>query len=221
MTETSPVVSVNTPDDNDPSTVGRAIPGVEVRIGENRELLVRGRNVMLGYWKRDEDTAKAFIDGWLRTGDQAAIEDGRIRILGRLKEIIVTSTGEKIAPTDVELAITADPLFAQAYVFGDDRPFIACLVVLAATPWERLATQLGLDASAAASLDAGPTRTAVLERIAALTRDLPYYARPRAVALTLDHWTSENGLMTPTLKLKRNELSARYAREIDALYRRV
>lgn len=99
LTETSPVVAVNTPDDNDPSTVGRAVPGVEVRIGENGELLVRGPNVMRGYWRRDEDTARAFTDGWLRTGDQAVLDDGRIRILGRLKEIIVTSTGEKIAPS--------------------------------------------------------------------------------------------------------------------------
>ena len=220
MTETSPVVSVNTPDDNDPATVGRPLPGVEVRLGDNRELLVRGPNVMRGYWKREEDTARSFVDGWLRTGDQAAIEGGRIRILGRVKEIIVTSTGEKIAPVDLELAITADPLFEQAYVFGDNRPFIACVVVLARAEWARLAASLNLDPAAAASPETEVARAAVLERITSLTRAFPHYAQPRAVSATLEPWTVENSLMTPTLKLKRNNLAGHYAAKIEALYRR-
>jgi long-chain acyl-CoA synthetase len=220
MTETSPVVSVNTPDDNDPATVGRALPGVEVRIGDNRELLVRGPNVMRGYWKREEDTARSFVDGWLRTGDQAAIEDGRIRILGRVKEIIVTSTGEKIAPVDLELAITADPLFEQAYVFGDNRPFIACVVVLARVEWARLAASLTLDPLATPSPDTEPARAAVLERITSLTAAFPHYAQPRAVWATLEPWTVENSLMTPTLKLKRANLAGHYATQIESLYRR-
>jgi long-chain acyl-CoA synthetase len=220
MTETSPVVAVNTPDDNDPATVGRALPGVEVRIGEDKELLVRGPNVMRGYWKRPQDTDRTFVDGWLRTGDQAAIEGGRIRIIGRVKEIIVTSTGEKIAPVDLELAITADPLFEQAYVFGDERPFIACVVVLGGGPWARLAASLSLDAAAPASLETSAARGAALERIAALTRGFPYYAQPRAVLLTLQPWSLENGLLTPTLKLKRANLAAHFATPIDALYRR-
>ena len=220
MTETSPVVSANAPDDNDPATVGRPLAGVEVRIGANRELQVRGPSVMRGYWKRDEDTANTFIDGWLRTGDQAAIEGGRIRILGRVKEIIVTSTGEKIAPADLELAITADPLFEQAYVFGDNRPFIACIVVLGQAAWARFAVELHLDADAPASLQAAATRDAVLQRIRALTSSFPHYAQPRAVALTLEPWTIENTLITPTLKLKRNNLAARFAPQIEQLYRR-
>ena len=220
MTETSPVVSANTPEDNDPATVGRALPGVQVRIGENLELQVRGPNVMRGYWKREADTQQAFIDGWLRTGDQAAIEAGRIRILGRVKEIIVTSTGEKVAPADLELAIAVDPLFEQVYVFGDNRPFIACVAVLGKQPWAHLAAELGLDASDPASLDNSAAQKAALERIAALTRGFPYYARPRAVALSLQPWTPENGLMTPTLKIKRNNLAPHFAPRIEALYRR-
>lgn len=144
MTETSPVVAANAPDDNDPATVGRPLRGVEVRVADNLELLVRGPNVMRGYWKRDDDTPHAFVDGWLRTGDQGAIEGGRVRILGRLKEIIVTSTGEKIAPADLELAITADPLFEMAYVVGDNRPFIVCIVVLNPALWTQLAASLQL-----------------------------------------------------------------------------
>ncbi|MBC5782131.1 long-chain fatty acid--CoA ligase [Ramlibacter sp. USB13] len=220
MTESAPVVAANTPEDNDPATVGRPLPGVEVRIGENKELLVRGPNVMRGYWKREEDTARALADGWLHTGDQAAIENGRVRILGRVKEIIVTSTGEKIAPVDLEMAIVADPLFEQAYAFGDDRPFIACMVVLGREPWERLARGLGLDPADPASLQAPAAVHAALERIKELTKGFPYYAQPRAVALTLEPWTVENGLITPTLKLKRNNLVARYGDGIERLYRR-
>ena len=220
MTETSPVVAANAPDDNDPATVGRPLAGVEVKIGDNRELLVRGPGVMRGYWKRDADTAHAFVDGWLRTGDQAAIEAGRLRILGRVKEIIVTSTGEKIAPVDLELAIAADALFEQVYVFGDNRPFIACIVVLNRSLWASLAAELQLDAAAPASLQNAAARDAALQRIRASTRSFPHYAQPRAVALTLEPWTIENTLITPTLKLKRNNLAAHFAEQIEQLYRR-
>ena len=220
MTESAPVVAANTPEDNDPATVGRPLPGVEVRIGENKELLVRGPNVMRGYWKREEDTARALQGGWLHTGDQAGVEDGRIRILGRVKEIIVTSTGEKIAPVDLEMAIVADPLFEQAYTFGDNRPFIASIVVLGRDPWERLARGLGLDPVRPESLQAPQAVHAALERIRELTRSFPFYAQPRAVALTLEPWTVENGLITPTLKLKRANLVGRYGDLIEGLYRR-
>jgi long-chain acyl-CoA synthetase len=221
MTESAPVVTANTPEDNDPATVGRAVPGVEVRIGDNKELLVRGPNVMRGYWKRPEDTARTIdADGWLHTGDQAAIEQGRVRILGRVKEIIVTSTGEKIAPVDLEMAIMADPLFDQVFCFGDNRPFIACIVVLGREPWAQLAAKLGLEPAAPASLAVPAAHEAVLAHIRELTKGFPYYAQPRAVALTLEPWTVENTLITPTLKLKRNNLMARFAAEIEGLYRR-
>lgn len=220
MTETSPVVAANGIEDNDPVTVGRALEGVELRIGENLELQVRGPSVMKGYWKREADTVASFIEGWLRTGDQAAIENGRVRILGRVKEIIVTSTGEKIAPADLELAIQADGLFEQAYAFGDNRPFIACLVVLSHKGWQALAQSLGLDPADPASLEAPAAREAALKRIRVLTASFPHYAQPRAVGLSLEPWTVENSLMTPTLKLKRKNLAARFDTRIDALYKR-
>ncbi|MES2038032.1 MAG: long-chain fatty acid--CoA ligase [Pseudomonadota bacterium] len=220
MTETAPVVSFNAPDDNDPATVGRAVENVEVRIGENAELQVRGPNVMRGYWKREEDTAKTFIDGWLRTGDQASIVDGRVRILGRVKEIIVTSTGEKIAPVDLELAIMNDVVFEQAYAFGENSPFIACAVVLSRAYWLELASSLGLNPDDATSLKSPQAQKAVVQRIKALTKNFPYYAQPRAAILTLEPWTVENTLITPTLKLKRNNLLAHFAEDIKAVYTR-
>ena len=221
MTETSPVVAANGVDDNDPATVGRALPGVEVRIGENRELQVRGPLVMKGYWMRPDDTSRVLTsDGWLSTGDQAEISDGRIRIMGRIKEIIVTSTGEKVPPGDLELAIAVDPLFEQVLVVGDNRPFIACVAVVNRAEWERLAGSLSIDADDVASLSLPAVQKAALARIERQAKNFARYASPRAVFLTLEPWTIENTLMTPTLKLKRNNLIARYSQEIDALYRR-
>ncbi len=220
MTETSPVVAANAPQDNDPATVGRALPGVEVKLGDNAELLVRGASVMRGYWKRPEDTARVLSpEGWLSTGDQASIDDGRISIRGRIKEIIVTSTGEKIAPADLELAITSDDFFAQAYVVGEGRQFIACVVVLDAAQWPAWAAAQAAPADAA-SLSLPALQKAALERIRAACKDFPHYAVPRAVTLSLEPWTLENTLMTPTLKLKRNNLAKHFEREIEAMYRR-
>lgn len=221
MTETSPVVAANGLDNNDPATVGPALPGVEVRIASNRELQVRGPSVMKGYWKREEDTARILdAEGWLATGDQAEIVDGRIRILGRIKEIIVTSTGEKVPPGDLELAITADPLFEQAFVVGEQRPFIACVAVLQREEWQRLATELGVDAQNEASLADPRVLKAALARIEQATASFARYAVPRALCLTLAPWTIENGFMTPTLKLKRNNLMAHFAAAIEGLYQK-
>jgi long-chain acyl-CoA synthetase len=221
MTETSPVLAVNNLDDNDPATVGRALPGVEARIGNNRELQVRAPSVMLGYWKRAEDTARILdAEGWLGTGDQAEIVNGRIRILGRIKEIIVTSTGEKVPPGDLEQALTGDPLFEQVFVVGEQRPFIACVALLQRDEWSRLATGLGLDPEAPGSLADARAVKAVLQHIERATASFARYAVPRNVHLVREPWTIENGFMTPTLKLKRNRLMEHYAAAIEAMYQK-
>ena len=221
MTETAPVVSANSPDDNDPACVGRALPGVEVRIGDNRELQVRGPIVMKGYWNRPEDTAKILSpDGWLGTGDQAEIINGRIYIRGRIKEIIVTSTGEKVPPGDLELAVLADPALEQAFVVGENRPFIACVAVIKPDEWQRLAADLGLNPQEATSLHHPSVQRAVLARIEKNTASFPRYAVPRAVHLTLEPWTIENTFMTPTLKLKRNNLMLHFAQAIEGMYQK-
>ena len=221
MTETAPVVSANSPDDNDPACVGRALPGVEVRIGDNRELQVRGPIVMKGYWNRPEDTAKILSpDGWLGTGDQAEIINGRIYIRGRIKEIIVTSTGEKVPPGDLELAVLADPALEQAFVVGENRPFIACVAVIKHDEWQRLAADLGLNPQEATSLHHPSVQRAVLARIEKNTASFPRYAVPRAVHLTLEPWTIENTFMTPTLKLKRNNLMLHFAQAIEGMYQK-
>jgi long-chain acyl-CoA synthetase len=215
MTETSPVVAVNTLDDNDPRSVGRALPGIEVRIGENQELMVRGPSVMLGYWHKPEETARAReADGWLHTGDQARIDNGRVTITGRIKDILVTSTGEKIAPADLETAILTDPLFEQALVIGENRPFLAALVVLNAKSWAEQQASL-----AGHGRHAPEAETALLLRhIARAVKDYPAYATPKAVWWTLEPWTIQAGLITPTLKNKRPALERHFAAEIEAIY---
>lgn len=219
MTETTPVISVVTPDSNDPATVGAPLPCVQVRIGEQRELQVRGPIVMKGYWKRPEETAAAFTeDGWLRTGDQAELVKGRIRLMGRLKEIIVTSTGEKLSPADLELSLLADPLIEQVMVFGDHRPNVGAIAVLNEENWGLFAAEQGWDAQDPATLRQPAVVQAMLKRIQALSMNFPSYAQPRVLLLTTEPWSVENQLLTPTMKVKRQQIMERYADEVDALY---
>ncbi len=221
MTETAPVVSVNRSERNDPATVGEVISGVEVRIGDNDELLVKGPNVMLGYWRRAEETRRVLEpDGWLHTGDQAQFDKGRLKIKGRLKDIIVTSTGEKISPSDLEQAIAVDVLFEQAMVIGEQRPFIAALAVLNRAEVEREAKALGLVGEMNDILASDAFRAFVLKRIERAVAQFPKYATPRKVWLTVDPWTVGAGLMTPTLKLKRLAIEMAFDREITSLYSR-
>lgn len=223
MTETAPIMSVNKVGDNHPQTVGPALVNIEVRVGENDELQMRGPSLMNGYWNRPADTKAVFTeDGWLRTGDQADIfSDGHIRIKGRIKEIIVTSTGEKVPPADLEQALESDHLVSQAMVVGENRPYIAALVVLNAQEWKKLAAELKLDAEDPLSLDTRAARQAVLRRVKAASAGFPNYAVPRQVRLFLEPWSIENGLMTPTLKLKRGPMRIRFADAIESLYAEV
>jgi long-chain acyl-CoA synthetase len=220
LTEAAPIVTANTLEDNRPASVGRAIPGVTIRLGDDDELLVRGPNVMMGYWNRPEDTRAAIDeDGWLHTGDVARMDgEQHIYIVGRLKEILVTSTGEKVPPADLEIAICEDPLFEQVLVVGEQRPSLAALAVVNEDAWQALAGSLGVDADAPGALELPSVQDAVLGRIAAHTANFPSYARIRAVWLTREPWSVDNGLLTPTLKARRRVIEQRFTREIERLY---
>jgi len=220
LTESSPVIASNTLESNDPSSVGHALPGVDVRLGEQDELLTRSASVMLGYWDRPEDTARVLEkDGWLHTGDRAQIENGLIRIKGRIKDIIVTSTGEKVPPVDLEAAIVSDPLFDQALILGEQRPYLAAILVLNGRRWAAHAAELGLDPQSPASLRSATATRWILDRMSQLLKSFPSYATPRAVFLSMEPWTVANGLITPTLKPKRGAIASRYATEVAELYR--
>ena len=220
LTETSPFLSINTPQNNHPATVGFPLPNTQVRIGENDELQVKGPQVMLGYWNKPVETAAAFTpDGWFKTGDQADLSDGgRVRIKGRIKEIVVTSTGEKVAPVDLEFAIQADHLFEQALIVGENRPFITALVVVNDMHWRQLCSEFNLDADDPATLRSRDIQRAVLKRIMVCLKDFPKYGVPRAVGILRTPWTIENDLLTPTLKLKRPAIMARFSNTIESLY---
>ncbi|WP_428609328.1 AMP-dependent synthetase/ligase [Sedimenticola sp.] len=220
LTETSPVVSVNPVEDNDPASVGVPLRGVEVRTGEDDELLVRGPGVMLGYWNNHAATAKMIdADGWLHTGDQARIENRHIYITGRIKDILVLSNGEKVPPGDMELAIALDPLISQVLVLGEGQPYLTALVVLEAEHWPALAQDCGLDPMAREGLQHPRVVAAVTQRIKASLNQFPGYAKVRRVMLQLEPWTVDNGLLTPTLKVKRAQVLTRFRKEIEAMYR--
>jgi long-chain acyl-CoA synthetase len=196
MTEASPVISVNREDNNDPESVGPALPGVEVKLGANAELLARGGNIMQGYWKNPEATRAALDgEGWLHTGDIADIREGRIYIRGRLKDILVMSNGEKLPPQDVEFVLMHDPVFEQVMLVGEGRPFLTLLTVTKETDEQ-----------------------ALLERANELLKNFPRWVRIRKVIATQDPWSIDNGLLTPTLKLKRPLVLARFKDALDKAY---
>jgi len=198
LTETAPVLCANRVDDNDPYSIGKALPGIELKRAHDGELLARGPNIMLGYW-HNEAATRAVIDaeGWFHTGDVVEVRDGRIFITGRVKDIIVLSNGEKVPPTDAEQAIMRDTAFEQAMLVGEKRPKLGLLVVSPVADLKDLCTRANRQ-----------------------LHDFPGYARVCHIARLPEACTVENGLLTPTLKLKRSKIEERYAAEIEAMYAR-
>jgi long-chain acyl-CoA synthetase len=220
LTETSPVVSANTIEDNIPASIGKPIPGVQVKIGESDALLVKGPNVMLGYWNNEDATRAMFTsDGWLNTGDTARIDEtGHLYITGRLKEIIVMSNGEKVPPVDMEAAIMRDPLFEQVMVLGEAMPYLAVFVVLNGEQWAKVVAEHGLDANSESVMHGPQAEKIVLERVKVQIRQFPGYAQVYRAAILPQPWTIENGLLTPTMKVKRANVVEAHKREFDKLY---
>jgi long-chain acyl-CoA synthetase len=218
LSEASPLLTVNLLEKNNPHSIGPAVPGVELRIGENGELMAWGPNIMLGYWKNAEATRAVLSDdGWLSTGDQVAIDEhGYVTITGRLKDIIVMGNGEKVPPVDMELAIQLDAVFEQVLVFGEGKPYLSVLAVLNDDEWARVAAEAKLDLT-----DDGNDRAEKLlvQRIAKRVKDFPGYAQVRKVSVVKEKWTIDNGLITPTLKLRRNEIVNKYASVIESMYK--
>ena len=196
MTEASPVISVNRLEDNAPESVGRPLDNVEVKLGPDRELLARGASIMKGYWNLPEATAKVLDgEGWLHTGDLAEIRGGKIFISGRLKDVLVLSNGEKLPPQDVELAILGDLVFEQGILIGEGRPFLTLVAVTHETDEKTL-----------------------IQRANDRLKGFPRYIRVRRVVATRDPWTVDNGLLTPTLKVKRERVQKKFGEEIERTY---
>ncbi|HKK70001.1 MAG TPA: long-chain fatty acid--CoA ligase [Candidatus Krumholzibacteria bacterium] len=220
LTETSPVISVNTFEKFRPGSVGPPVPGVEVKIADDGEILTRSPYVMKGYWKHDEATAETIIDGWLHTGDIGHIdENGFVFITDRKKDIIVTAGGKNVAPQPIENELKLDKHVAEAVVIGDRHRYLVALLVPNFEALEATAAEHGLDASDRSAL----VNHAEVQRIYA---DVVHAVNQRLASFeqlktfrALDHeFTQDDGHLTPSMKVKRKVVSERYADVIESMY---
>jgi len=221
LTETAPVVCAAVPGEERVGTVGKPFPGVEVRIGPNDEILVRGPNVMKGYLNKPAETQKTIdAEGWLHTGDQGRFDQfGNLIITGRIKELIVTAYGKNIAPVPIEQALGASQFVEQTVVIGDRRPFLTALIVPRRIPLEDYGRKHGISFTDFTSLLADPAiSTLFREEIKlALARFAPY-EQVRDFRLIPEPFTVENGLLTPTMKIRRPVVARVYHELIESMY---
>jgi len=221
LTETSPVITSVSLEDNRIGSVGRAIPNVEIRIAEDGEIETRGPHVMSGYYNRPEETRAVFsADGWFKTGDIGTIDkDGFLRITDRKKELFKTSGGKYIAPQPIEQAIQGSRFVSQVVLVGNERKFPAALIVPA---WEQVESYVrlkGIETLDHAALCSHPRIIDLFERqIEKLTPDLARYEKVKKIALLENEFTIEGGELTPTLKVKRRVIDEKYKAVIDKLY---
>ncbi|RMH61906.1 MAG: long-chain fatty acid--CoA ligase [Zetaproteobacteria bacterium] len=221
LTESAPLLTVNPIDAPRLGSVGRAIANVELRLAEDGEILARGPNIMQGYWRQPEATRQAVDeDGWLHTGDIGRIdEDGYLYITDRKKDLIVNSGGENIAPQRIEARLTGDALIDQVVIYGDRKPYLVALVVPNEESLRAWAKEQGLPDTDWASLCASPlARKHVQTRINALLAGFNPFEQIRRIFLLDEPLTIDNGMLTPTLKIKRRQVHAAFADRFEALY---
>jgi long-chain acyl-CoA synthetase len=222
LTEASPLVSFNSPDAHKFGTAGRPLVSSEIKVGEEGELLYRGPNIMKGYWNAPEATEQTIQDGWLRTGDVGHIdEDGYLVITDRLKDIIVTLNGKNISPQPIEGLLMADPLFEQAVILGDNRPCLTLLVKPSMPRVEELAEKLHLNLSGVEGMHSPELVEEIRRRVTDLTSRLPNQEQIRDLQVLWEDFTQDNGLLTPTLKVRRREVEKRFKDVIDEMYVRL
>jgi long-chain acyl-CoA synthetase len=222
LTETSPVVTVNPPHAIRFGTVGKPLPDIDVRVTEDGEILVRGPNVMAGYYRRPEDSAAVLRDGWFHTGDIGELTaDGYLRVTDRKKDLLVTSGGKKIAPQPIEAALRAHPLVAEAMIIGDGRRFPAALMV---PDFAALARQLHVpapvdEAGRRALIERSDVREMYQAVVDAVNAPLAQFERIKHVALLPARFSIDSGELTATLKVKRRVVEERYRDVVEAIYR--
>jgi long-chain acyl-CoA synthetase len=220
LTETTATVTCHDPARFHVGTVGTPLPGIEVRISEEGEVLVRGRTLMLGYWNRPEESAAVLRDGWLRTGDAGEIcEDGTLRITDRIKDLIKTSGGKYVAPQHVETTIGADPLVEQVAVVGEGRSYVTALVVPAFEALEKWARAAGVSFAGREELVRDERVLDLMRRtIDERTKDLAPWEKVRRFVLLPREFSVEGGSMTPTLKVRRRAAADLYRDDIEKMY---
>jgi len=220
LTETSPVIAVNTPIAHRIGTVGKTLQNLEVRLAEDGEILVRGPSVFKGYWNRPEETKAALVDGWFKTGDIGNIDaDGYLSVTDRKKDLIKTSGGKFIAPQPIENSLKLNPLVGVAAIVGDKRKFAAVMISPNFPVLEDWARSNDIPFSSRAELVANPKVQAQYEEIIeGINQNLARFEKLKRVLLVPDEFTIDNGAFTPSLKLRRRVIEDRYRRQIDDLY---
>jgi len=220
LTETSPVIAVNTPVNHRIGTVGKTLPNLEVRIAEDGEILVRGPSVFKGYWNRPEETKAALQDGWFKTGDIGNIDaDGYLSVTDRKKDLIKTSGGKFIAPQPIENALKLNPYIGVPAILGDRRKFAAVMISPNFARLEEWARENGVDFSSRAELVANPKVQSLYEGVVEeQNQNLARFEKLKRVILVPDEFTADNGALTPTMKLRRRVIEERYKKQIDELY---
>ncbi|MEO6716035.1 MAG: AMP-dependent synthetase/ligase [Novosphingobium sp.] len=221
QTEAGPVISCNRPSVGlKMDTVGPPLAGVEVRIADDGELLVRGEQVMQGYWRNNAETARTVIDGWLHTGDIGHLDaKGRIVITDRKKDMIVNDKGDNISPQRVEGMLTLQPEIAQAMVAGDKRPYLVALIVPDAEWALSWARAEGKHFNLTALQDLPAFRTAIRAAIDRVNQEVSVIEKVRQFAFADEAFSIDNEEMTPSLKIRRHKLKERYGARLDALYK--
>jgi long-chain acyl-CoA synthetase len=220
LTETAPVLAVNTFDSLKFGTVGKPIPGVEIRIADDGEILARGPNVMKGYYKKEAETREAFEGGWFHTGDIGHLDqDGFLVITDRKKDLIVTSGGKNIAPQPIENLLKMSPYIENAVVIGDRRRFVSALIVPKFEKLEDYARSRGIAFKDRAGLVRDERIVEfVREEVDRATPLLASYERIKKITVLARDFEIEKGEITPSLKVRRNNISSRYQELIDAMY---
>jgi long-chain acyl-CoA synthetase len=220
LTETSPVIAVNSPVNHRIGTVGKILSNLEVRIAEDGEILVRGPSIFTGYWTRPEDTQNAFQDGWFKTGDIGHIDaDGYLSVTDRKKELIKTSGGKFIAPQPIESSLKLSPLVGTAAIIGDKRKFAFVIISPNFALLETWARENNIAFSSRAELIANSKVQVLYEEIVEETnKNLARFEKLKRVLLVPDEFTADNGALTPTMKLRRRVVEDRYRKQIDDLY---
>jgi long-chain acyl-CoA synthetase len=220
LTETSPVICLNVPGKEKPASVGPPVPGVEVKIGDEGEILSRGPHIMKGYFRNEEATRIALRDGWFHTGDIGRLdEENYLFITDRLKELLVTAGGKKVAPQPIEGRLKTSKWISEAVLIGDRRPFVSVLVVPNFVNLESEAATRGWDGGGRDALLAHPEVRALIEReIDTVNARLAKFEQIKKFALLDRELTQEGGELTPTLKVKRRVIDAKFGPIIEALY---
>jgi long-chain acyl-CoA synthetase len=222
LTETCPVLTNNREDHFKFGSVGQALPGVELKIAPDGEILGRGKNIAKGYFKKPEATAEVFLsDGWFATGDIGKIdEDGFLFITDRKKDLIVTAGGMNIAPQNIENLLKGDPFISQVMVHGDKRPYPVALITVNPEELAKFAKEQGILNTEPAALARHPK---VMERVSRIVEqrntELQSYAKVKKFAILPNDFTVDNGLLTPTLKVKRKLITEKNRETLDSLYR--